>query len=72
MTISFATVVTEFLQRSGLARSTLKSYESTLMPLLEEYGRFPIEILTRQNLQEYLDSLTSLAYTTHHRHQSII
>uniref|UniRef100_B8HMV8 Site-specific recombinase XerD-like protein n=1 Tax=Cyanothece sp. (strain PCC 7425 / ATCC 29141) TaxID=395961 RepID=B8HMV8_CYAP4 len=69
---SLATVATEFLQRPGLAKSTRRSYELTLMPLLQEYGRSPIEILTRQALQEYLDGLTHLAYTTHHRHQAIL
>jgi integrase/recombinase XerD len=72
MTITLATVATQFLQRPGLAKGTLRSYESTLMPLLEEYGYMPIEILTRQTLQEYLNSLTELAYTTHHRHQATI
>jgi len=72
MTTTLATVATEFLQRPGLAKSTLCSYESTLMPLLQEYGRSPIEILTRQTLQEYLNRLSELAYTTHHRHQSIV
>jgi len=72
MTTTLATVATEFLQRPGLAQSTLRSYESTLMPLLQEYGRSPIEILSRPVLQEYLNSLTELAYTTHQRHQSII
>jgi integrase/recombinase XerD len=72
MATTLATVATQFLQRPGLAKGTLRSYESTLMPLLEEYGYMPIEILTRQTLQEYLSSLTELAYTTHHRHQATI
>lgn len=72
MATSLATVATEFLQRPGLAPSTQRSYESTLMPLLKEYGRSPIEILTRQALQDYLNSLTEISYTTHHRHQAII
>jgi integrase/recombinase XerD len=72
MTTSLATVTTAFLQRPGLARTTLRSYESTLMPLLQEYGRLPIEILTRQALQDYLNNLTEISYTTHHRHQAII
>lgn len=69
---SLATVATAFLQRPDLAASTRRSYESTLLPLLQEYGRMPIEILTRQTLQDYLDSLTTISYTTHHRHQAII
>lgn len=72
MVVTLANVATQFLDRSDLAKSTLRSYESTLVPLLEEYGYIPIEILTRQALQEYLNGLTELAYTTHHRHQAII
>jgi integrase/recombinase XerD len=67
-----ATVATEFLERPGLARSTIQSYEVCLMPLLKEYGRFPIEVLDRSTLTEYLNGLSQLAYTTHHRHQAII
>lgn len=42
------------------------------MPLLGEYGSYPIEILSRLMLASYLDSLSELAYTTHQRHQAII
>ena len=42
------------------------------MPLLSEYGIWPIEICDRTLLTEYLNSLSQLAYTTHHRHQTII
>jgi integrase/recombinase XerD len=42
------------------------------MPLLQEHGQMPIEIMTRQTLQDYLNELTNLAYTTHQRHQTII
>jgi len=72
ITTSLATVATAFLQRPDLAASTRRSYESTLLPLLQEYGRSPIEILTRQALQDYLNNLTEISYTTHHRHQAII
>ena len=65
-------VATQFLDRPGLAQKTVKSYEHTLMPLLAQYGSWPIEICDRQILTEYLDSLSHLAYTTHHRHQAII
>lgn len=69
---SLATVATTFLSRSGLAPGTFKSYQSTLLPFLQEYGSMPIEILTRQSITEYLDDLEGIAYTTHHRHQAII
>jgi integrase/recombinase XerD len=69
---TLASVSVEFLQRPGLEKSTQRSYESTLMPLLQAYGQTPIEIMTRQTLQDYLNELPSLAYTTHQRHQSII
>ena len=42
------------------------------MPLLQEYGSYPIEILSRATLTKYLEGLTHLAYTTHHRHQAIL
>lgn len=72
MSIPLAMVATQFLDRPGLAQKTVKSYEHTLMPLLQEYGSWPIEICDRQILTEYLDSLSHLAYTTHHRHQATI
>ena len=65
-------VATQFLDRPGLSEKTVKSYEHTLMPLLSEYGSWPIEICDRQILTDYLDSLSHLAYTTHHRHQATI
>ncbi len=42
------------------------------MPLLAEYGSYPIEILSRQTLVDYLNSLSHPAYTTHHRHQATL
>lgn len=72
MSTSLATVATEFLERPGLAHSTVQSYELSLMPLLEEYGSYPIEILSRSALITYLDSMSHLAYTTHQRHQAIL
>lgn len=72
MSVSLATVATQFLERQGLAPNTIRSYEGTLIPLLQEYGRMPVEILNRKTLIEYLDGLDNLAYTTHHRHQAII
>jgi integrase/recombinase XerD len=72
VSISLATVVTEFLERPGLAHSTVQSYELSLMPLLGEYGSYPIEILSRSALITYLDGLSHLAYTTHQRHQAVL
>jgi integrase/recombinase XerD len=72
LSIPLATVATEFLERTGLARSTVQSYELSLMPLLGEYGSYPIEILSRSALITYLDGLSHLAYTTHQRHQAIL
>ena len=72
MPISLAMVATQFLDRPGLAQKTVRSYEHTLMPLPGQYGSWPIEICDRTLLTEYLDSLSHLAYTTHHRHQATI
>jgi integrase/recombinase XerD len=64
--VILAKLATEFLERPGLAATTLRSYEFTLMPLLKEYGRWSVDILDRQLLVAYL------SYTTHHRHQAVI
>ncbi len=72
MTLTLARLVTEFLERRELSQSTQRSYEFTLMPLLAQYGRWPIEIINRQVLSEYLEGLVHLSMTTHHRHQAII
>jgi integrase/recombinase XerD len=69
---TLATVTTRFLQRPGLAKGTLKAYESTLMPLLLAYGSWPIDWLERGDVVEYLQSLTHLAYTTRRKHQAIV
>lgn len=70
--VTLAAVATEFLDRPGYAAKTRTSYESTLLPLLAQYGKTPIEILTRSTLEAYLNSLEHLAYTTHRRHQAIV
>mgnify|MGYP002776989063 CR=1 FL=1 len=72
MSISLATLATQFLERSGLAKPTVRSYESTLLPLLQRYGSWSIEILTRCELVDYLNGLSHLAYTTHHKHQAVV
>ena len=70
--ITLAALATAFLERPGLAKSILRSYESTIIPLLKKYGRWSIEIIDRQVLVEYLNHLTDISYTTHHRHQAVI
>ncbi|MCU0536304.1 MAG: tyrosine-type recombinase/integrase [Hydrococcus sp. Prado102] len=72
MTITLASLTTKFLERSGLSQKTIRSYESTLLPLVKQYGRSPVERLTRQQLEEYLNNLDRLSYTTHNRHQAIL
>jgi integrase/recombinase XerD len=72
MTTTLAQLATAFISRDGLAVSTLKSYQQTLLSLLKEYGRTPVELIDRQLLKDYLQSLDDLNYTTHNRHQAII
>lgn len=72
MTKTLAQVTTEFISRDSLSNSTKLSYEVTLMPLLEKFGSYPIEIINRKLIEDYLTSLTHLSYTTHNRHQTII
>jgi integrase/recombinase XerD len=71
-TVTLATVVVEFLERPGLALSTKETYSLTLGLLLQEYGSWAIEIISRQTLVEYLNTLTHLKYTTHNKHQAIL
>jgi integrase/recombinase XerD len=71
-TVTLATVVVEFLERPGLALSTKETYSLTLGLLLQEYGSWSIEILSRQTLVEYLNTLSHLKYTTHNKHQAIL
>jgi integrase/recombinase XerD len=69
---TLATTATQFLQRPGLAKGTLRAYESTLMPLLAVYGSWQIELLERSEVVNYLQSLTHLAYTTRRKHQATV
>jgi integrase/recombinase XerD len=70
--VTLATVATEFLSRPGLAPTTRETYEITLALILAEYGSWSIEIISKQTLIEYLNSLSHLKYTTHHKHQAIL
>ena len=72
MSITLARVATEFLERQTMAPATLKSYESTLVPFLKEYGRWPIDLISKQIIESYIDRLISLSVHTRHRHRSII
>jgi integrase/recombinase XerD len=72
VSITLASLATKFLERPGLSSQTIRSYELTLLPLLKQYGRTAIEELTRQQLEQYLNSLTHLSYRTHNRHQATI
>lgn len=70
--VTLATVAANFLERPGLAPTTRETYSRTLAPLLLEYGSWSIEIISKQTLVEYLNSLSHLKYTTHHKHQAIL
>jgi integrase/recombinase XerD len=72
MSITLARVATEFLERSSIAPATLKSYESTLIPFLKKYGRWPIDLISKQILESYIERLISLSVRTRHRHRSIL
>jgi integrase/recombinase XerD len=72
LTVTLATVITEFLSRPDLAKSTRRTYEITLKPILIEYGSWAIEIIGKQTLIEYLKSLEDCSYTTHRKYQAIL
>lgn len=70
--VTLATVATQFLERPGLSKTTRSTYELVLLPLLKDYGSWSIEIIKKQTLIEYLESLSHLKYTTHQKHQAIL
>lgn len=70
--MTLAAVAVKFLSRPGLAPSTIETYELVLGGLLAEYGSWSIEIISKQKLVEYLNTLNHLKYTTHHKHQAIL
>ncbi len=72
MSIVLVNLTVKFLERTGLSANTIRSYESTLLPLLKQYRRTPIDQITRQQLEQYLNNLTHLSYSTHNRHQTIL
>ena len=72
MTVTLATVITEFLSRPDLAKSTRRTYELALKPILVEYGSWAIEIIGKQTLIEYLKTLEDCSYTTHRKYQAIL
>lgn len=72
MTVTLATVITEFLSRLDLAKSTRRTYELALKPILIEYGSWTIEIIGKQTLFEYLRTKENCSYTTHRKYQAIL
>ena len=72
MTVTLATVITEFLSRPDLAKSTRRTYELALKPILTEYGSWAVEIIGKQTLIEYLKGLSDCNYITHRKYQAIV
>ena len=72
MTVTLATVITEFLSRPDLAKSTRRTYELALKPILVEHGSWAMEIIGKQTLVEYLKTLEDYSYTTHRKYQAIL
>ncbi len=72
MIITLARVATEFLERPRISPATLKSYESTLIPFLKEYGRWPVDLMSKKIIECYIDQLSSLSVSTRYRHRTII
>ncbi|BAZ70266.1 site-specific recombinase XerD-like protein [Fischerella sp. NIES-4106] len=45
---------------------------SACLILIDSHGSWSIEIISKQTLVEYLNNLSHLKYTTHHKHQAIL
>lgn len=72
MTTTLAALATQFLDRAGLSASTIRTYESILIPLLQQYGSWSVEIIDREILVQYLNDLKTVTFRTHHKHQAVI
>lgn len=72
MTITLAALTTQFLDRPGLTNSTIRTYEYVLIPFLQLYGRWSIEIIDYEILVEYLSGVSQVKFTTHHKYQAVI
>lgn len=72
VTITLAALTTQFLDRPGLTNSTIRTYEYVLIPLLQLYGRWSIEIIDYEILVEYLSGVSQVKFTTHHKYQAVI
>jgi integrase len=44
MSITLASLDVQFQERQGPSQKTIRSYESTLMPLLQQHGRSPFDL----------------------------
>ena len=72
MSITLATLAHRFLLDPTLAPATKKSYEGTLLPIVEKLGCKLLGEVKRGDVVGYLESLTHLSWRTHNRHQKII
>jgi integrase/recombinase XerD len=72
MSITLARLATIFLDAKNINKATYNSYVSTLMPLLQQYGKHPIEIINRNIIIQYLENLQNISDSTRNRHQAVI
>ena len=67
--ITIARVATAFLERPEITAGTRRNYQSHLSRFVRRHGSEPIGLMDRASVEEYLQSLEGLAYTTHRAHQ---
>lgn len=72
MSLTLAQVAVNFLDLYQHKQATQRSYLSVLSPLLDRYGSKPIDEIAGDDLETYLNSLSSLAKSTYKRHRTII
>ncbi|WP_339374004.1 tyrosine-type recombinase/integrase [Calothrix sp. PCC 6303] len=61
-----------FLDKRELNKTTYNSYISTLMPLLQQYGKHSPQSINRDTIIKYLQNIPNISNSTRNRHQAVI
>jgi integrase/recombinase XerD len=72
LSITLARLSTLFLDTRRMNKTTYNSYISTLIPLLQQYGKHSVESIKRDTIIQYLQNIQNISDSTRNRHQAVI
>jgi integrase/recombinase XerD len=72
MYFTVARIATALINDPSLSPRTRRLYEGILLPFVERVGNRLVGTVRRNDIEQYLASLTHLSVRTHHLHQTII